>query len=360
MAQGEPGDEGMTSRRFATLAALFGAVVFAGWAVAEGLAGSGSSDTETTDAASMTVASAAGVADAAVAVAALLGSSPEPLAEEGTPVEVATLSPADPVPDEPRNAVPAIELVDECLVVDTCIEEYLWAVYQRTKKVDTNKVVERRKVTVKKNGKTRTVVKSSTKLVDQDFTWKDPKAAERAGMSMKEYVIGGMDRGFKLKLFRALRALDEAGLAPGITSAFRDNYRQSIASGLKAATDRSYHGGSLRGGYGHGMAADLVSVKGETRGQRWISSEILWKWIDAHGQEYGVGRPYLDRDPPHVAPTDGKEYTDRRPAVKAQHAKSKITDPKPMSETAQSRRIDDSLGASASSSTPDVLLHAAN
>jgi hypothetical protein len=249
-------------------------------------------------------------------------------------VEVATLSPADPVPDEPRNAVPAIELVDECLVVDTCIEEYLWAVYQRTKKVDTNKVVERRKVAVKKKGKTRTVVKSFTTLVDQDFTWKDPKAAERAGMSMKEYVIGGMDRGFKLKLFRALRALDEAGLAPGITSAFRDNYRQSIASGLKAATDRSYHGGSLRGGYGHGMAADLVSVKGETRGQRWISSEILWKWIDAHGQEYGVGRPYLDRDPPHVAPTDGKEYTDRRPAVKVQHAKSKITDPKPMSATA--------------------------
>jgi hypothetical protein len=238
------------------------------------------------------------------------------------------------VPDEPRNAVPAIELVDECLVVDTCIEEYLWAVYQRTKKVDTNKVVERRKVAVKKKGKTRTVVKSFTTLVDQDFTWKDPKAAERAGMSMKEYVIGGMDRGFKLKLFRALRALDEAGLAPGITSAFRDNYRQSIASGLKAATDRSYHGGSLRGGYGHGMAADLVSVKGETRGQRWISSEILWKWIDAHGQQYGVGRPYLDRDPPHVAPTDGKEYTDRRPAVKAQHAKSKITDPKPMSATA--------------------------
>jgi hypothetical protein len=28
---------------------------------------------------------------------------------------------------------------------------------------------------------------------------------------MKDYVIGGMDRGFKLKLFRALRGLDEAG-----------------------------------------------------------------------------------------------------------------------------------------------------
>ncbi len=49
---------------------------------------------------------------------------------------------------------------------------------------------------------------------------------------------------------------------PGITSAFRDDYRQSIASGRKAASDSSYHGGSRRGGYGHGIAADLVSVKG--------------------------------------------------------------------------------------------------
>src|SRR5262249_25108003 len=93
-----------------------------------------------------------------------------------------------------------------------------------------------------------------------------------------------------------------------ITSAFRDDYRQSIASGLKAATNRSYHGGSLRGGYGHGLAADVVSVKGGTRDERWASSEGFWKWIDAHGKEVGIGRPYLDRDPPHVAPTDGKEY----------------------------------------------------
>jgi hypothetical protein len=127
-------------------------------------------------------------------------------------------------------------------------------------------------------------------------------------MSLMDYVIGGMDRSFKLKLYHALRALDEAGLAPGITSAFRDDYRQSLASGLKAASDRSYHGGSLRGGYGHGLAADLVSVKGETRAERYVSSESLWRWIDDHGKEFGIGRPYLDKDPPHVAPIDGKEY----------------------------------------------------
>src|SRR5437667_9670514 len=68
----------------------------------------------------------------------------------------------------------------------------------------------------------------------------------------------------------------------------------------------SYHGGSLRGGYGHGLAADIVSVKGETRSERCISSEILWKWVDAHGKEYG------DKDPPHIAPIDGQEYADKR------------------------------------------------
>jgi hypothetical protein len=45
----------------------------------------------------------------------------------------------------------------------------------------------------------------------------------------------------------------------------------------------------------------------------------LWKWIDAHGKEFGIGRPYLDRDPPHVAPINGKEYADHR-GVNAQRA----------------------------------------
>jgi hypothetical protein len=117
-----------------------------------------------------------------------------------------------------------------------------------------------------------------------------------------------------------LRAAEQAGMSPGITSAFRDDYRQSIASGLKAATDRSYHGGSFRGGYGHGLAADVVSVDGATRNQRWTSTEKFWKWIDAHGKEFGIGRPYLGRDPPHVAPTDGREYAAHNPGMKIQHA----------------------------------------
>ena len=110
---------------------------------------------------------------------------------------------------------------------DFCIDEYLWTLYERTQKVDANKIVERKKVTVKKNGKTRTVVKSSTKIVDQDFTWKDPKAAERAGMSMKDYVIGGMDASFKVKLFRALRAM---GNQPGWSPASRAHSAMTTGS----------------------------------------------------------------------------------------------------------------------------------
>jgi hypothetical protein len=221
-----------------------------------------------------------------------------------------------------KNAASSIEVPGECREADICINQYLWALYQRTPKEDTIKVNEQRKVAVKKKGKTVTVTRGFTRLVDEDFTWKDPKAAEKAGMPMIDYVIGGMDRSFKLKLFHTLRAADEAGLSPGITSAFRDNYRQSLASGLKAATDRSYHGGSSHGGYGHGLAADVVSVKGETRDQRYSSSENLWKWIDAHGEEFGIARPYLDRDPAHVAPIDGKEYAAHHHGTKAQHAES--------------------------------------
>jgi hypothetical protein len=194
-----------------------------------------------------------------------------------------------------------IETSHECFLAVACIDQYLWSIYQRARKVDTIKVPERITATVKRKGKTRTVTKTVVKLVDEDFTWKDPKAAENFGMPVAEYVIGGMDRGFKVKLYHLFRALDDAGLAPGMTSGFRDDYRQSIASDNKAATDRSYHGGSRRGGYGHGLAADVVSVKGESRSERWISTENLWKWIDANGKKFGIGRPYLDRIPRTLA-----------------------------------------------------------
>jgi hypothetical protein len=246
-------------------------------------------------------------------------SDSRPASPPDTSFQLASLPTSDPAP-YPTPAVRPVGTPDECLVVDICIDEYLWSLYERTPKTDTEKLTDKIKETIKKNGKIRTITKTITKYVVGNFTWKDPAAAEKVGMPLKDYVIGGLDRGFKFKLYRALRAMDEAGFMPGITSAFRDDYRQSIASGNKAASDSSYHGGSRRGGYGHALAADIVSVKGENRLERMAASEEMWKWIDAHEKELEIGRPYLDRDPPHVGPIDGKEYADKRGRTSVQKA----------------------------------------
>src|SRR5256884_6329470 len=140
---------------------------------------------------------------------------------------------------EPEVNVSPLEVSDECVLSEECIDQYLWSVYERARKVDTIKVQEQIKTTVKKNGKSRTVTKTVTKLVNEDFTWKDPHAAEKAGMSVAQYVIGGMGRGFKAGLYHLLRALGDAWPAPGLTTGFRADYRQSIASGSNAATNRS-------------------------------------------------------------------------------------------------------------------------
>jgi D-alanyl-D-alanine carboxypeptidase len=250
-------------------------------------------------------------------VVAALTDPAEVLPQESPAVQAAIFGTADPLPQDAATIPGRIEIVGECLVAEPCIDQFLWALYERTRKEDTIKEVDRYNVKVRKKGKLVTVTRTSTRLVPNDFTWKDPKAAERLGMSMIDYVIGGMEKSFKLKLFYMLHAAENAGLSPGITSAFRDDYRQSIASGLKAASDRSYHGGSSRGGYGHGLAADIVSTKGATKPQRWVTTEALWKWVDANGKDFGIGRPYLDRDPPHVGPIDGQEYASRRGGTKA-------------------------------------------
>jgi hypothetical protein len=285
------------------------------------------------------VSAAAGVVPASIPVTEAPAVAPAPASREPDPIVTAALTdsaeilppetPADPIgktgnaTEDPGNAGSAAEstkALEECS--DSCIDNYLWTLYERTPKEDSVKEHEQRQVTVKKKGKLVTVTRTVTKIADEDFAWKDFKAAENAGMPVPDYVIGGMDREFKQKLFHLLRAADDAGLSPGITSAFRDDYRQSIASGLKAANDRSYHGGSSRGGYGHGIAADIVGVNGATRAERLASSQTLWKWVDAHEKEFGIGRPYLNRDPPHVASIDGKEYADHHPRMRVRQARS--------------------------------------
>src|SRR5262249_11373108 len=105
--------------------------------------------------------------------------SPELRTALADPDAMATL--ADPVIKvplvQPEVNVSPLEAADECVLGEGCLDQYLWSVYERTPKVDTIKVQERIKATVKKNGKSRTVTKTITKLVDEDFTWKDPHAA---------------------------------------------------------------------------------------------------------------------------------------------------------------------------------------
>ena len=116
------------------------------------------------------------------------------------------------------------------------VDAYLWEVYQR-----------------------EPVKRDST----GDFSWKDPAAAKRFGVSMPAYVIGGMDKDFREQLYHAGRAMDEAGIRWSILSAFRDDYRQRLATGFKARPGNSLHGGSrATGGYGHGRAVDLMSADG--------------------------------------------------------------------------------------------------
>jgi hypothetical protein len=159
----------------------------------------------------------------------------------------------------PGKEIP-IDLTDE-------VSQYLWEVYQR--------------LPTKKDG-------------SGDFTWKDPAAAKRVGMSLPKYVISGMDADFREQLYHAGKAMDAAGVQWAILSAFRDDYRQRIASGIKASGGNSLHGGSRRtGGYGNGQAVDVAGADG-------TEMSDVWRWIDAHGAKYGLYRPMPGYDPAHI------------------------------------------------------------
>jgi len=189
-------------------------------------------------------------------------------AETAGPEAPQSTKPAEPEvvkPPEPESQAvrPQVRRVDQ-------VDEYLWTAYQR----------------------------SNTKLDSHgDFTWKDVAAAARTDLSTQEYVIDGMDPDFRELLFHAGRAMDAAGIDWTILSAFRDDYRQGLASGYKAHDNNSFHGGSAAtGGYGHGCAIDLASAGGD------LSNPIVWNWLDQHGGQFGLHRPLGRADPAHVQP----------------------------------------------------------
>ena len=106
-------------------------------------------------------------------------------------------------------------------------------------------------------------------------------------------MIGGMDRDFREQLYHAGRAMDAEGIQWSMLSAFRDDYRQRIASGFKASGGNSLHGGSrATGGYGHGRAIDIINAEGDHR--------AVWRWVDRNGRKYGLSRPMPGADPAHI------------------------------------------------------------
>ena len=146
-----------------------------------------------------------------------------------------------PAPDVTEAFEPGMAVLNESAPAQQRAEsppdkvvDYLWSVYQRSP--------------LKRDG-------------HGEFTWKDVSAAERLGLSLRDYVIGGMDPDFREQLYHAGLAMDAAGIEWTILSGFRDDYRQTIASGLKARPGNSFHGGSVAtGGYAHGCAVDIASV----------------------------------------------------------------------------------------------------
>jgi hypothetical protein len=132
-----------------------------------------------------------------------------------------------------------------------------------------------------------------------DFSWKDGAAAERAGRTLCEYAINGMHPDLREALYALGRRADEAGINWSILSAFRDDYRQSIASGFKASTCGSWHGGSCRtNGWGDGRAADLWIA--DANGYPVADASALLEVIDKLGASLGLARPLSGSDPPHV------------------------------------------------------------
>lgn len=138
-----------------------------------------------------------------------------------------------------------------------------------------------------------------------DFSWKDLAAAKKKKMDLCEYVVGGMNPKLRDALVEFGKLADEAGMPWSFSSGFRDDYRQSIASGIKARTGYSMHGGSkVTSGYGDGRAVDL-SLDGPIG--------PLLKLFDSVGGRFGLTRPFKGFDPCHVQMgNSGKAKTKRK------------------------------------------------
>jgi hypothetical protein len=132
-----------------------------------------------------------------------------------------------------------------------------------------------------------------------DFSWKDGVAAALAERTVCDYAINGMHPDLREALYALGRKADAAGINWSLLSGFRDDFRQSIATGFRAKDCESWHGGSCRTqGWGDGRAADLWIA--DQNGYPVRDASPLLALVDQMATALGISRPMPGSDPPHV------------------------------------------------------------
>lgn len=151
-----------------------------------------------------------------------------------------------------------------------------------------------------------------------DFTWKDPAAAAKLGMSTCQYAIQGMDPDFREGLAAMGHEADKKEIKWSFLSGYRDEYRQRIAVGYKAGPCASWHSNRTCGskGYGQGRAADLWVA--DQHGKN-ADPNPLFQLVDAIGKALGIHRPMPGRDEAHVQTT--WDFRKRAASLRLNYAK---------------------------------------
>jgi hypothetical protein len=161
--------------------------------------------------------------------------------------------------------------------------------------------------------------KGKKNIFDEYFGHKDELAAKRLGMTLREYALRLSDE-LAISGARMIAAMAADGLHVGITSIYRDPWRQALATGRKANTYSSYHGSRPELG-GKSAALDLscFSNDGDRAAQLRCNPQV-YAWVERHGKTFNICRPYGDRDAPHVGLCTDKEYLSMRGKAKLANA----------------------------------------
>ena len=180
-----------------------------------------------------------------------------------------------------------------------CVDRYhLVTLYERTREGRCrSRCADRTEgARLRRSGKTRTVVtKAITKVVDEDFAWKDPKGGGTGrDVDRMDYVIGGMDREFQgdARITRFARST-MPGLMPGYNERIPRRLSASRSpAGLKAAKRPVLSRRQLPRRLWPRAGGRHRERKGR---DAWAATAFELKscgnGLDAHGEEYGVRAP---------------------------------------------------------------------